>query len=257
MHGLQLNIVQNHKASIYPYTQVMCYWSLDLMGKAKLKLESGNRKIQHGHQAAILKVTLLKIDRLLSIYTSNVLLKFGLDIQSQTKVRVRKLKIPIWTPGGHFESNISENQQALAHGLQQYAYEIWNWNSRANWSYPLETMPPTGFKYPKIQYGCQAAILKVTLLKINRLLLLHMRDAPVKFGFDIQSQTKVKVRKPKNPIWPAGSHFVSNTAENQWASADSHQQHAHEIWNWNSKANLSYFPETMSSTDGRTGGQGE
>ena len=88
----------------------MCYLSLDLKFKAKLKLESRNRKIQYGRQAAILKVTLLKINRLLSIYTSDVPLNFGLDIQSQTKARVRKPKIPRWLPGGHFESGIAENQ---------------------------------------------------------------------------------------------------------------------------------------------------
>ena len=67
-------------------------------------------RIQCGSQAAILKVTLLKINRLLSIHTSNLLLKFGLDIQRQTKVRIRKLKNPIWPPGGHFENDIYENQ---------------------------------------------------------------------------------------------------------------------------------------------------
>ena len=46
--------------SFFPYTLVMCYWSLDLICKAKQKLESGNRNIQDGHQAAILKVTSLK-----------------------------------------------------------------------------------------------------------------------------------------------------------------------------------------------------
>ena len=71
----------------------MCCRSLNLKFKAKLKLESGNQKIQYGHQAAILKVTYLKINRLLSIHTSNVLLKFGLDFQSQTEVRVRKPEI--------------------------------------------------------------------------------------------------------------------------------------------------------------------
>ena len=76
---------------------------LDLKFKANLKLESGNQKIWYGHQAAILKVTYLKINRLLSIHTSNVLLKFGLYIQSQTEVRVRKLKNPLWSPGGHFD----------------------------------------------------------------------------------------------------------------------------------------------------------
>ena len=40
------------------------------------------------------------------MHTGNVLLEFGLDIQSQTEVRIRKAKNPIGTPGGHFESNI-------------------------------------------------------------------------------------------------------------------------------------------------------
>ena len=52
----------------------------------------------------------LKINRLLPIYISIVPLKFAVDIQNQTKVRVRKPKIPIWLPGGHFEINIAENQ---------------------------------------------------------------------------------------------------------------------------------------------------
>ena len=67
-------------------------------------------KIQYGHQAAILKMTLLKINRLLPIYIGFVLLKFEVDIQSQSKVRVWKPKNPIWPPGGHFESDIAENQ---------------------------------------------------------------------------------------------------------------------------------------------------
>ena len=83
--------------------QEMCCRSLDLKFKAILKLESGNQKIQNGHQADILKVTYLKINRLLSIDTSNVLLKFGLDIQSQTEVRARKQKNPRWPPGNLFK----------------------------------------------------------------------------------------------------------------------------------------------------------
>ena len=124
IYGLQLNILQNHKPSIYQYMQEMCCRSLDLKFKAKLKLESGNQKFQYGHQAAILIVTYLKINRLLSIHTSNVLLKFGLDIQSQTEVKVQKPKNPRWPPGSHFESDIAENQYASAHGHQQHAYEI-------------------------------------------------------------------------------------------------------------------------------------
>ena len=94
----------------YPYIQVLCHLSLALIFKAKLKLESGNQKIQYGCLAAILQLTLLKINRLLHIYISIVLLKFGVDIQSQTKVRVWKPKNPIWPPGGHFESDVAENQ---------------------------------------------------------------------------------------------------------------------------------------------------
>ena len=74
----------------YSYTQVLGHWSFVFIFKAKLKLESGNQKIQYGHQADILKLTSLKINRLLPIYISTVPLKFGLDIQSQTKVKVRK-----------------------------------------------------------------------------------------------------------------------------------------------------------------------
>ena len=101
---------KNHKPSIYQYMQEMCCRSLDLKFKAKLKLESANQKIQYCHQAAILKMTYLKINRLFSLHTSNVLLKFGLDIQNQTEVRVRKPKNSRWPPGGHFESDIAENQ---------------------------------------------------------------------------------------------------------------------------------------------------
>ena len=36
------------------------------------------------------------------------------------------------------------------------------------------------------------------------------------------------------------------------ASAYGHHQYAYEIWNWNSNANLTFAPETMSSTDRRT-----
>ena len=94
----------------YPYIQVLCHLSLELIFEAKLKLKSGNQKIQYGCLVAILKLTLLKINRLLHIYISIVLLMFGVDIQGQTKVRVWKPKNPIWPPGGDFESDVAENQ---------------------------------------------------------------------------------------------------------------------------------------------------
>ena len=67
------------------YDRINDSWLLTPESQIRVKsLEA--KKIQYGHQAAILKVTSLKINRLFSIYTNNVLLKFGLDIESQTEV---------------------------------------------------------------------------------------------------------------------------------------------------------------------------
>ena len=96
---------------------------------------------------------------------------------------------------------------------------------------------------------------KMTLLKINRLLTIYISIVPLKFEVDIQSQSKVRVWKPNNPIWWPDGHFESDVPENQQASVYGHHQHAYEIWNWNSKANLTYAPEAMSSTDRRTDGR--
>ena len=48
------------------------------------------------------------IKRLLPIHTGNVLLKFVVGNQSQTIFRLQKPKNPIWLPGSHFESDITE-----------------------------------------------------------------------------------------------------------------------------------------------------
>ena len=58
-------------------------------------------------------------------------------------------------------------------------------------------MPPTESRNRKIQYGRQAAILKMTSLKINRLQPIYISIVPLTFGVDIQSQSKVRVWKPK------------------------------------------------------------
>ena len=94
--------------------------------------------------------------------------------------------------------------------------------------------------------------IQLTLLKINRLLHIYIYIVPLKFGVDIQGQIKVRVWKPKNPIWLPGGHFESDVTENQQVSACDHHQHAYEVWNWNSKANLSYTPETMPPTESRS-----
>ena len=67
---------------------------------------------------------------------------------------------------------------------QRDVYEIWN--SKANSSYAPETMPPTVYKW-KIQYGHQVAILKMTLLKMDKLLPIYISIVLLKFRIDIQS----------------------------------------------------------------------
>ena len=73
-----------------PYTWVLCPWSLMLIFKAKVKLESRNQKIQYGRQAAILKLTSLKINRLLPMTTINMHMKFEIEITKQTWLMLRK-----------------------------------------------------------------------------------------------------------------------------------------------------------------------
>ena len=74
----------------YPYTWVLCPWSLKLIFKANVKLESGNQKIQYGCQAAILKLTLLKINRLLPMASINMHMKFEIEIPKQTWLMLQK-----------------------------------------------------------------------------------------------------------------------------------------------------------------------
>ena len=88
-------------------------------------------------------------------------------------------------------------------------------------------------------------VYKWLSLKINRLL---------KLGVDIQSQTEVRVRKPKNPIWPPGGHFETDVAEKQWAflpMATINMQMKFEI------EIPKQTPKTMLSTDRQTDRQDE
>ena len=68
---------------------MLCHRSLELIFKANLKLESGNQELQYGCQAAILKVTSLKIKRLLPMTTINMHIKFETEIPKQTWLMLR------------------------------------------------------------------------------------------------------------------------------------------------------------------------
>ena len=83
--------------------------SLELIFKATLKLEYGNKKIQYGHQVAILKVMSLKINRLLSMATINMHIQFEVEIPKETWLMLRKpcrLQTDGWTDGRQGESSI-------------------------------------------------------------------------------------------------------------------------------------------------------
>ena len=75
-----------------------CIWSLKLKFQSKLDLhpvtlsptESENQQIKYGRQAAILKVTSLKINRLLPMATINMHMKFEMKIPKQTWLMLRK-----------------------------------------------------------------------------------------------------------------------------------------------------------------------
>ena len=72
-HFNHVEIYRYNSSGIESYIYI--YWT-EFIFKTKLKLESGNQKIQYGCQAAILKLTSLKINRLLPIYIRTVPLKF-------------------------------------------------------------------------------------------------------------------------------------------------------------------------------------
>ena len=86
-YGHQADILKTTSLKINRFLPVyilLCHWSLELIFKAKLKLEFGTPKKQYGHQAAILKVTSLKIKRLLPMATINMHMKFENEIPKQT-----------------------------------------------------------------------------------------------------------------------------------------------------------------------------
>ena len=64
-------------------------------------------------------------------------------------------------------------------------------------TYAPETMPPTESRYRKMQYGRQASILKVTLLKTNRLLPIHTSDVPVNLDLIFEAKLKLESGKRK------------------------------------------------------------
>ena len=162
----------------FPYTQVMCYWSLESILIAKLKLKSGNWKIQYGWQAAILKVTSLKINQLWPMATNTMHMKFEIEILKQTWFTLQK---------------------------------------------PCKLQGPAT---KSIQYGCQVAILEVTLRKINRLLPIATNNMHIKFEIEIPKQTSVTLQKPcylQMDGWTDGPRDGWADGQIMWIQSNPHQ----------------------------------
>ena len=140
-------------------------FGVDIQSQTKVRVRK--KKIQYGCLAAILKLTLLKINRLLHIYISIVPLKFGVDIQIQTKVKSLETK----------KSNIATRRP------------FWKWRRWKSIGFCL--WPPSTCKWS----------LK---LKFQSKLDLYSGN-----------HATYRVQKPKNVIWPPGGHFVNDVAENQ------------------------------------------
>ena len=92
-----------------------------------------------------------------------------------------------------------------------------------------------------------AAILKVTLLKINSFLPIHTSYPPMRLGLDIQESGNRKKQYGHQATILEGTSPKIDTLL-PIATNKMHVKFEIEI----PKANLCYAPETMSSTDGRT-----
>ena len=102
-------------------------------------------------------------------------------------------------PAGHFESGNTENQQILpiATKIMHTKFEI---EIPKQTSYSPETMPPNS----DTKRSNMAARLSFWKWHHRKLIFFYTQ---IKSGSDIESQTKVRVWKPKKEIWLPGSHF--------------------------------------------------
>ena len=139
----------------FPYTQVMCQWSLDLIFKAKLKLEYGNWKIQYGRPAAILKVTSLKINRLLPIATNNMHMK----LKFQSKLQLRS--------GNHVAYRRTDRQTDRRTRWFQYTTHQLRWAG----GYNDEDAPPKNFDHMPLKSSYSWANTKPEIRLILSIML--------------------------------------------------------------------------------------
>ena len=158
----------------------------------------------------------LKINRLLPIYISIVPLKFGVDIQSQTKVRVRKpkkiqygrlaaiLKLTLLKINRLL--HIYRSIVPLKFGVDiqsQTKVRVWK-TKKSNMATRRPFWKWHRWKWIGFCPRPPSTCIWSLKLKLQSKLDLHSGN-----------HATYRVQKQKNPIWPPGDHFENDVAEIQ------------------------------------------
>ena len=95
------------------------------------------------------------------------------------------------------------------------APEVWIWCSKPKWSYSPETEKSNmAARWPFWKWHCWKSI---GFFPYTQLICYWSLDLIFK------AKLEVRIWKLKNPIWPPGSHFESDIAENLQASFHTHK----------------------------------
>ena len=157
----------------------------------------------------------MKTSKLLSIYTSNLLLKFGFDIQSQ---------IIVMSPETE-RSNMTTRWPLLKINKLLSMHTS---NLQLKFGLYIQSQTKVRVVKMKNQYDHQAAILKVTFLKIIRLWSMTTSNMHMKFGIEIPKQTWVTFRKTCHLQSPDTK--ISNMAAKR------------SFWRWHCWKSIVLFP---------------
>ena len=92
---------------------VMNQKQLETVDQWSTRIPPPSKRVSRGNAWIVIEHRSKSLCFYLPIHTGNVPLKFGFNVQSQTEVRVWKLKNPIWLPGGHLEVTLLKIDRLL------------------------------------------------------------------------------------------------------------------------------------------------
>ena len=185
MHWLQLNIFRNHYNSIYPYTQVICSWSVDLMFKTKLRLRV--QKLNKANLRDLIAATGLVISNWIQIvdFSACVTLKFD----GWPQKTIGHIFYTMSSFVNHFKS------------IGEFKLELQSWNAQLG-------------SILAIFFLCDLEIWWITL-ENNRAPFLYYIKLCASFQFHCWSKTWVTVRKRPIPV-KIGDFFVTRDLKIWW-----------------------------------------